>query len=58
MKIFGHNFLHIADSHLEDLLSLEREQAVYTDHWIDGLDDFRHVRIPFTEDEVKEFAEA
>jgi hypothetical protein len=55
MKIFGHNFLHIADSHLEDLLSLEREQAVYTDHWIDGLDDFRHVRIPFTEDEVKEF---
>jgi hypothetical protein len=56
--VFGKRFRRIDDSHLEDLFSLEREQAVYTDHWIDELNDFRKVRIPFSHDEVKEYVRA
>lgn len=55
MKIFGYDFKNLDESHIEDLLSLEREQAIYSDQWIDGLDDFRHVRIPFSAEEVKEY---
>jgi hypothetical protein len=55
VKIFGHEFRHLDDAHLEQLLSLERERAIYADHWIDGLDDFRHVRIALTDGEVNEF---
>jgi hypothetical protein len=53
---FGYTFTHIAEHVREDLDSLERECVVYSDHWIDELKDFRHVRIAFTVDEAKEFA--
>jgi hypothetical protein len=55
MNIFGHEFKNLEDHHVQDLLSLEREGAIYTDHWIEGLNDFRHVRIRFTEEETLEF---
>jgi hypothetical protein len=55
VKIFAYNFKRIDDESIEDLLSLQREQAIYTDHWIDGLDDFRHVRIAFTAEETAEY---
>lgn len=55
MKIFGFKFKRLDQEHIEDLLSLEREQAIYTDHWIDGLDDFRHIRIPLTAEEIAEY---
>jgi hypothetical protein len=55
MRVFGYEFEHLDDAHIEDLLSLEREGAIYTDHWIDGLEDFRHVRIPFTNEEISEY---
>ena len=40
----------------QDLQSLERECVVYTDHWIEDVGDFRHVRIDFTPAERGEFA--
>jgi len=55
MQIFGHDFIHLDESHIEDLGSLEREKAIYSDHWIDRLDDFRHVRIALTDEEMAEY---
>src|SRR5215471_11433052 len=55
MKIFGHDFEVLDDSHIEDLLQLEREGAIYTDHWFDNLNDFRHIRIKLTPDEIQEY---
>jgi len=55
MRIFGYEFAHIDDSHIRDLESLERERAIYSDHWIEELNDFRHVRIRFTPQEVNEY---
>lgn len=56
MLIFGYEFEHLDEGHIQDLLSLHREKAIYTDHWIDGLDDFRHVRIVLTDEEISEYA--
>ena len=53
---FGHKFTHIPEHVRQDLETLERECAVYADHWIDALGDFRHVRIDFTPEERSEFA--
>ena len=53
---FGHAFTHIPEHVRQDLETLERECAVYADHWIDELGDFRHVRISFTPGERDEFA--
>jgi hypothetical protein len=55
MRFFGHDFTHIGESHREDLGTLERERAVYSDHWIEALGDFRHVRIKLTETEATEY---
>ena len=52
---FGRRFRHIPEHVRQDLETLERECVVYTDHWIDELDDFRHVRIDFTPEERSEF---
>jgi hypothetical protein len=53
---FGREFTDIPEHVRDNLDSLEREGVVYADHWIEELGDFRHVRIPFTEDERLEFA--
>ena len=53
--MFGKEFQRLDDEHLEELFSLERERAIYCDHWIDELGDFRKVRILFTPEEVKEY---
>lgn len=55
-EAFGYVFRHVPEHVREDLGTLERESAVYTDHWIEELGDFRHVRIGFTDDERMEFA--
>lgn len=54
-RAFGKDFRCLDDSHLEDLQSLKRENAIYADMWIDELHDFRHVRISLTAAEVKEY---
>lgn len=56
MKLLGYEFERIRESHVRDLESLEREGAIYADHWIDGLNDFRHVRIKLTQEEAAEYA--
>jgi hypothetical protein len=53
---FGHEFTHIPEHVRQDLITLERENVVYTDHWIEEIGDFRHVRILFTPEERDEFA--
>jgi len=55
VKIFGFRFRHLDNQHIQDLLTLERESSIYCDQWVDGLDDFRHVRIRLTTAEVAEF---
>ena len=53
---FGRVFTHVAEHVRQDLETLQRESAIYTDHWIDEIGDFRHVRIDFTDQECEEFA--
>ena len=53
---FGMTFTHIPDHVRDDLGTLEREGAVYADHWIEEIGEFRHVRIEFTSDEQIEFS--
>ena len=55
MKIFGYKFKNLDDEHVRELLSLERECAIYGDFWIDSRHDFRHVRIKLTDAEVAEY---
>ena len=55
MKIFGYDFEVLDDSHVEELLQLEREGAVYFDRWFDNLGDYRHVRIKLTPEEIGEY---
>lgn len=53
---FGLEYTHIPDFVRQDLETLERECAIYADHWIEEIGDFRHVRIDFTPEERREFS--
>lgn len=55
MRIFGLDWIAIDEEAVQDLWSLEREGKIYTDLWQDELDDFRHVQITFTPDEIDEY---
>jgi hypothetical protein len=52
---FGYTFTHIPEHARDDVWSLEREGVLYTDHWIDDLNDFRHVRIALTREEANDY---
>ncbi len=52
----GKKFTHIPEFIRQALETLEREGAIYEDHWIEEVNDFRHVRIEFTPQESEEFA--
>ena len=52
---FGHKFTHIPEHVRQDIDTLNRESAIYTDHWIEEIGDFRHVRIRFTSEERDDF---
>ena len=55
MRAFGKQWKELDSGTIEDLWTLERERTVYADHWQDDLDDFRRVRIRFTEEETREY---
>ena len=55
MPKYNKEFTHIPDHVRQDLETLTRECAVYTDFWIDEIEDFRHVRIDFKPDEREDF---
>ncbi len=55
MRIFQYDFEFLPEEHIQDLLALQREGAVYTDQWIDAIGDFRHVRIRFSRAEIEEY---
>ena len=52
---WGKEFTHIPEHVRSDLDTLASECAVYADHWIDEIGDFRHVKIDFTEEERKDY---
>ncbi len=52
---FGYKFMHLPEFAREVVSSLERERVTYGDRWIEELNDFRHVRTAFTEDEAKDY---
>lgn len=56
IRAFGKTFTHLPEEARHELRTLERESAVYLDHWIDEIGDFRHVKIVFTETERLEYA--
>ena len=53
---FGYTFTHIPEHVRADVESLEREGVLYSDHWVEELNDFRHVRISLTSEEAIEYA--
>src|SRR5260370_24774012 len=53
---FGYKFTQLPEFAREMISSLERERVTYADWWIKELNDFRHVRIAFTEGEAKDYA--
>jgi hypothetical protein len=53
---FGYKFTHIPEFVRDDVSSLEREGVLYSDQWVDELNDFRHVRISLTSEETREYA--
>ena len=53
---FGMEFTHIPEHVRQDLETLDRESAIYTDYWIEEVGDFRHVRIDLTPAERQDFA--
>ena len=55
MSFFGYDFELVNESIIRNLLTLERESVIYADHWIKELQDFRHVKISFTKDEIDEY---
>jgi hypothetical protein len=55
MRIFQYDFEFLSAEHIQDLLALEREKAIYADQWIDAIEDFRHVRIRFSQVEIEEY---
>ena len=52
---YGEDFTHIPEHVRQDLETLTRECAVYTDFWIEEIGDVRHVRIDFTPEEREDF---
>ena len=52
---YDKEFTHIPDHVRQDLDTLTRECAIYTDFWIDEIGDFRHVRIDLTPEEREDF---
>jgi hypothetical protein len=52
---FGYAFTHIPEHVRADVDTLARESALYADHWIEELNDFRHVRIVLTRKEAEDY---
>ena len=52
---FGYEFTHIPEHVRDDVWSLEREGVLYSDQWVEELDDFRHVRIALTPEEARDY---
>jgi len=52
---FGYKFTHIPEHARDGVSSLEREGVLYSDQWVDELNDFRHVRLVFTLEEARDY---
>jgi hypothetical protein len=55
---FGHRFRSLMPGDAEDLVTLEKEGAIYTHWWNDGVGSFLYYRVPFLPAEIVEYVEA
>src|SRR5262245_50572692 len=55
--IFGHRFADLPDL-IEDLVTLEKEGAIYSHFWDEEAQIFRYYRIPFLPAEIFQYVEA
>jgi REase_DpnII-MboI len=55
-RAFGRTYKVLPEHVRADLDTLQREGAIYADHWIEEIGDFRHVRIAFTDEERRDYA--
>ena len=55
--VFGHRF-NALPGHIEDLITLEKEGAIYSHFWDDEAQTFRYYRIPFLPAEIYQYVEA
>src|SRR2546421_743268 len=53
---FGYEFTNLPEFGRDAVTSLDREGVLYADHWIEEIQDIRHVRIALSPDEAKDFA--
>lgn len=54
---FGHRFVDLPGN-IEDLITLEKEGAVYSHFWDDAIGTFRYYRVPFLPAEIYQYVEA
>lgn len=54
---FGHRFSDLLPGHAENLVTLEREGAIYGRFWEEANQSFGHFRIPFLPGEIFEYVE-
>jgi hypothetical protein len=55
--IFGHRFVDLPGL-IEDLITLEKEGAIYSHFWDEDAQTFRYYRIPFLPPEIYQYVEA
>jgi len=58
VEYFGRNFNHLQQAHLDELRTLERDGAVYTQFWNEDLDKFAFCRIQFEPDEIVDYVDS
>lgn len=57
IEVFGHSFL-VLRGLAEDLITLEKEGAIYSHFWDEGSDTFKYYRVRFLPKEVFQYVEA
>ena len=55
---FGHRFKDLPPGIAEELITLEKEGALYAHYWDDGSSTFKYYRVPLLPAEIVEFVEA
>lgn len=58
IEVFGHKFKNLFPDNAEDLITLEKEGALYVDHYDKSTKKFNHYRVAFLPKEIVEYVEA
>jgi hypothetical protein len=57
VEVFGHRLRGVLPGNAEDLITLEKEGALYSHFWTDDVDAFRYFRVPLLPHEIVQFVE-